>query len=235
MVTDIVVTTFNRIDTLQKTLRYIWDRTTTPYRLTIIDDCSSDGTQQYLHKLHTMGKVAAIHLRPERTGIKRYLEEHLQLTTSDPLISVDDDILCPQLKPDWLSQGLRIMKHHPELGVMALNNPYENWSNRRPWKTPAGEVTYIHAVGGTFAFMRRKILRDCVGADKPVLSKSPMLTLCQRVWAHPKAFKVGYLTNVYCQHNQGMSTRTGRDSSSRLAKVPPMNPNTLEPAKRYRR
>ena len=208
MVFDIVLTTFNRIETLKKTLRYIWDRTTTPYRLTIIDDCSSDGTQQYLHKLFASGKVAAIHLRPKRTGIRHYLEEHLQLTTSDPLISVDDDILCPKLKPDWLYQGLQVMKHHPELGVVALNNPYDNWSNRRPWKEPAGEVTYIHAVGGTFAFIRREILRDCVSADKPVLSKSPMLTLGQRVWAHPKGFKVAYLTNVYCQHNQGRSTRT---------------------------
>ena len=236
MVTDIVVTTFNRIETLKKTLQYIWDRTNTPYRLTIIDDFSEDGTQEYLRELLATGKVAAIHLHPERRGIEFYLEDHLQLTTSDPIISVDDDILCPELKPDWLAQGLQAMKHHPELGVVALNNPYENWSNRRPWKKPAGKhVTYIHAVGGTFAFMRREILQDCVGPDKPVLNKSPMLTLGQRVWAHPRGFKVGYLTNVYCQHNQGMSTRTGRDSTSRLAKVPPMNPNTLEPEEKYKR
>ena len=237
MVFDIVLTTFSRIDTLKKTLRYIWDRTSTPYRLTVIDDCTRiDGTQEYLKKLLAAGKLHAIHLRPKRTGIRHYLEQHLQLTTSDPLISVDDDILCPKLKPDWLYQGLQVMKHHPELGVVALNNPYENWSNRRPWKKPVGKyLTYIHAVGGTFAFIRREILRDCVGSDKPVLNKSPMLTLSQRVWAHPKGFKVGYLSEVYCQHNQGMSTRTRRDSTKRLSRVLPMNPNSLEPAEKFRR
>ena len=235
MITDIVVTTFNRLATLQKTLQYIWERTNTPYRLTIIDDCSRDGTQKYLQKLLAAGKVDALHLHPKRRGIRHYLEDHLQLTTSDPIVSVDDDILCPKLKPDWLSRGLKAMKNHPELGVMALNNPYENWANRRPWRQPAGEVTYIHAVGGTFAFIRREILHDCVGPDKPVVNKSPMLTLARRALVHPKGFKVAYLTKVYCKHNQGRSTRTGRDSTSRLAKVPSLNPDTLEPSERYRR
>ena len=39
MVTDIVVITYNRLDTLKKTLRYILERTTPgTYRLTVIDD-----------------------------------------------------------------------------------------------------------------------------------------------------------------------------------------------------
>jgi len=45
MVTDIVVITYNRLDTLKKTLRYILERTTPgTYRLTVIDDVSKDET-----------------------------------------------------------------------------------------------------------------------------------------------------------------------------------------------
>jgi len=229
---DIVVTTFNRLETLKKTLQYIWERTTTQYRLIVIDDFSTDGTQEYLKDLLAVGKVEDIHLRPKTRGIQRYLEDHLKMTTSDPIVFTDNDILCPKLQPDWLSRGLAAMKNHPEVGIMALNNPYENWANRRLWREPAGEVTYIHKVGGTFVFARREVLHDCVG---PVKSKSPMLTLSKKVLAHPVGWKVAYLSEVYCQHNQGMSTRTGRDSTKRLAKVPSLNPDTLEPSARYRR
>ena len=131
------------------------------------------------------------------------------------------------------AQGLKAMRDFPEYGEIALNNSYENWGNRRVFKQPGEVVTGIHAVGGTFAFIRRKILEDCVGPNKLCYGKSPMLTLGWRIWmtAH---WKVGYLSEVYCKHNQTISTRTGRNSARRLARVP-TNPITFEPSERYRR
>jgi len=234
MTTDLVVTTYNRLETLKMTLEYIWERTSTPYRLIVVDDCSTEDTKEYLRELEAVGKVDWIYLRDQKVGMHHYLDDMLDITSSDPIVFTDDDILCPLVEPDWLSQGLKAMQDFPNYGLIALNNPYENWAKRRALKQPGKVVTTIHAVGGTFAFVRREILKACVGPDKVCHGNSPMLSLSWRIWM-TSCWKVGYLSEVYCQHNQGVSARTGQDSSSRLAKVPPMDLLTLEPSERYRR
>ena len=237
MVTDIVVTTCDRLETLQKTIRYILKRTTPDtYRITVVDDLSQDKTWRYLTKLEKAGIIYRAILRPERLGCTRYFDGMFECTESDPVVFTDDDILCPKLEPDWLSQGLEAMETHPGMGLIALNNPEANLGGGRALKQPGEIVTTIQAVGGTFGFIRREVLKDCGGIGIPALNLIPAQSLCYRIWMHPKHWKIGYLTYVYCYHNQNWSVRARRVTTNprRYHLLNPEDENTLEPRETLR-
>ena len=228
--TDIVVMTCERLALLKRTLAHIWERTRTPYRLHVIDDASTEGNAEYVSALLAEGRIASALLRPERAGIAANLRTIAGMTTSDPVIFSDDDVLCPRLEPDWLARGLQAMAAHPEVGLLALNNPECNIGGKRgPRERGHGGITYCRNVGGTFAFARRAVLDGCAPGERAV---SPVKIMCVRAAA--AGWRVAYLADVYCQHIGMVSTRNGRDLSAELALVMPLDPLTLEPVDEYK-
>ena len=153
--TDIVVTTCDRVSLLKNTIVHILQRTASDsFNLTVIDDASKDGTQEYLRHM----QFKSIFLK-ERVGIPAHLRSMLNLTTSDPIVFTDDDILCPKLDPDWLVRGLNAMETYPKLGILALNLPQCNIDNKRKLIQAGPEVSICHYVGGSFVFIRRRVLK----------------------------------------------------------------------------
>jgi len=229
MTTDIVVTTCERLECLTQTLDYIRERTTTPYRLHVIDDASTEGNADYVRRLLDEGRVASVLLRSKRAGISASLRAIGGMTTSDPVVFTDDDILCPRLERDWLAQGLEAMKRFPELGLLALNNPQCNPGGKRGETTPGLPVTLCRNVPGSFVFARRAVLATCCPPDAV---QSPVKELCDLATA--REWQVGYLTRVYCQHVGARSVRTGKNLVNLLELVPPIDDDTLEPAEEFR-
>jgi len=235
MTTDIVVMTCERLDLLKRTLEHIWARTKTQYRLHIIDDASTTGNADYIRGLLQEGRIYNAVLREARAGIPAALHTALQITKSDPLVITDDDILCPRLEPDWLARGLAEMEDLPQLGVLAMNNPQSNVGdkgqrlNRRRARAVNGGVTICRNVGGTFAFVRRAVLRDFTPPPRTEMSFKTMCINCRR-----DGWLVGYLTDVYCQHLGIVSVRMRRKIDSCFHNVLPLNPETLIPAEQYR-
>ncbi len=226
---DIVVTTCERLPLLQQSLDCLRERTVTPYRLRVVDDASTEGNAEYLRAEYAAGRVASIHLHRRRVGIASHLRALLRITESDPVVVADDDILCPQLAPDWLARGLAAMEQLPTLGLLALNNPQCTLDASRGPKTPVGEVTLCRNVGATFLFVRRAVLAACQPSDG---ERSPVKRLC--LLAAAAGWQVGYLSDVYCQHIGAVSVRTGTDQGAALALVAPVHPYTLEPADEYK-
>jgi len=66
---DILITTYNRIDFLKRTVEsFIAKNRELPFRLFIIDDCSTDGTQEYLFSLQKQRQLD-LYLNSERRGL----------------------------------------------------------------------------------------------------------------------------------------------------------------------
>lgn len=236
MATDIVVTTCERLGLLVRTLAHIWARTTTPYRLHIIDDASTEGNAEYVAALHAEGKLAGALLREQREGIPANLCDMLSLTESDPLVFTDDDVLCPLLEPDWLARGLAQMDARQKLGILALHNPARHVRRTRRWgERTDGPVTYCRNVGGTFTFVRREVLRTCAPPRKrdQAAMHGPVHALCKNAAAC--GWRVGYLTDAYCQHIGPVSVRSSKRLHRKLAAVAPVDEETLMPPKPYRK
>jgi len=231
MTTDIVVMTCERLECLMQTLRYIWDRTFTPYRLCVIDDASTEGNAAFVESLRDQGMLDDALLRTERAGISENLRMVEALTTSDPVVFTDDDILCPCLEPDWLARGLEAMEQYPELGLLALNNPQCNvGGDKRRRKVEMGDlVTLCRNVPGSFVFVRRAVLAACCPPDGV---QSPVKLMCRM--ARVRGWQVGYLTHVYCQHIGIRSVRAGKDLTGLAELVLPVDGKTLEPPEEFR-
>lgn len=228
-VTDIVVTTRNRPDLLADTLRYIRERTRTPYWLHVIDDASKDdATKELLRMYLDAGRLATLIVRGERAGQLANLNLGAWLSYSDPVVLTDDDVLCPDVSPDWLTRGLDAMRDNPKLGVLALNHP----GARRQPQAVLGPVTICNYVGGTFMFVRRKVLMDWpLPHKRHDFGVTPTTLRCK--YAREAGWQVGYLTETYCYHTGRESVLTGtpyRNSSF----IEPVDWRTLEPPEEFR-
>jgi glycosyltransferase involved in cell wall biosynthesis len=226
--TDIVVTTRNRRDILERTLTHILERTRVPFALHVIDDASDDGTTAYLLDLMERGVLSNLLIRGNRAGQMANLNVATWLSFSDPVVLTDDDVLCPDVEPCWLARGLAEMKARLDLGILALNHP---GAHRRREET-SGEVTYCGYVGGTFMLVRRKLLNTApLPHFRDNFGVTPTVKRCNLARRH--GYRVGYLTDTYCYHIGLESQLTGRQYGGRF--IEPLNWKTLEPPERWAR
>lgn len=65
---DILITTYNRKEFLKKTIESLFEKTKMEFRLFIIDDCSDDGTQDYLRNLEHE-RLTFVVLSKRRNGV----------------------------------------------------------------------------------------------------------------------------------------------------------------------
>lgn len=230
--TDIVVTTRNRLPLLKRTMEHIFKRTRSPHCLHVIDD-ASDWTKEggenaaYLYDLYRQRKLHTLVLRGERCGIMANLNLMRWSTFSDPIVFTDDDVLCPDVKPDWLARGLDAMKRHKDVAIMALNHP----GARRKVIEVEGDVTVCHYVGGTFMFVRRAFIMNHAHAHfRRNFGVVPTMQRCN--WARAAGLKVAYLTGTYCYHTGLVSELTNKPTTARDIK--PLDWKTLEPPENWR-
>lgn len=229
MVTDIVVTTRSRPAHLKQTIGHILDRTRSPYLLHVIDDASEGvETLAYLLGLYSRGALANLVLRGRRAGQMANLNIGAWLAFSDPVVLTDDDVLCPDVEPDWLARGLEAMGTRPKLGVLALNHP----GARRRVIEKDGNVTYCQYVGGTFMFVRRALLRAApLPHFRDNFGVTPATKRCNL--ARREGWQVGYLTDTYCYHAGRESVLSNQRYGGRF--VEPVDWRTLRPPERWAR
>lgn len=223
-VIDIVIGTRDRPKLLKRTIGHIVARTRSRYRLYVIDDASGGTTAAYLTKLCEKGVVTGMLRRTKRAGISANLRSLLSITRSDPIVFTDDDVLCPDVEPDWLARELAVMTQYPRLGVLSLNNPQASRTTRCIERGP--EVTFYQNVGGVFAMIRRSVLETVLVPNGPV---KPMRYLC--LGAIKAGFTVGCLTDIYCQHIGAISIRVATEYSATLGRFYPTDGKTLQPPK----
>jgi hypothetical protein len=237
--TDIVLCTKDRLPVLKRMLDYLFERTTSPYRLFVIDDASQDGTVGYLVSLRAQGKLAGLTLRSRSEPIGTNWNAAPQLARSDVMVFTDDDILCPKLQPDWLAQGLEMMRRYPKLGMLSLNNPTCHAVRAIKVLKRAGAITICDRVGAHLALIRREVMIRVVipnvGERLGGVTISATSNGLDRAWSnaiHAQGYAVAYLARVYCEHIGNESVRNGRNLNRRH--VTPMDGDTLEPPAMFR-
>jgi len=242
-VTDIVVCTHNRLPLLQRTLAYLFERTTSPYRLFVIDDASNEGNAEYVQGLWADGRLAGLVLRgpvgPGRESCQYMANWRLApwLVQSEIFVLSDDDILCPKLEPDWLARGLEAMAQYPEIGILAPNCP-----SRPPAIHDArrlGPLMICDKLGTTLTLVRRRLMLQLVAPTRDgklggmaVTANAVGMTVGWARAARALGFEVAYMADVYCQHIGAISARNGELLNSRM--VEPADGDTLEPPPGWR-
>lgn len=227
-ITDIVMLTRNRLEYLNQSVTHIHSRTRSPHKLHVIDDASTDGNVEWLAKAQQSGIVETLVLRGDRHGALTNLNIAVAMTYSDPIVLTDDDILCPDIDPDWLQRGREAILARPRLGILALNHPGARRVAEPEFQHEGdGEVTYCRCVGYTLVFVRRKLL-----VERPLphyrenFGTTPAMIRCS--YARLDGWEIGYLTNVYCRHIGVESSLTGKAYNPRSFEIE-QDSTTLEP------
>jgi GT2 family glycosyltransferase len=120
----IVVLTYNRVHLLEKCVQNVLSRTSEATREIVIwDNASTDATPAYLDSL-TDPRIRVVR-HPENIGQNAYALA-FQLTSSDYLVEVDDDIIdAPE---GWDTILLNAFHRLPDIGFLAANlvdDPYD--------------------------------------------------------------------------------------------------------------
>lgn len=120
----IVLITYNRLEYTQRTLRSLYRTTELPYYLVVVDNASTDGTQEFLKSAEKRYKVDKVILNPQNyypgkacnigwtEGLKDYPE-------ATHLMRLDNDM---HLEKGWQKAAESYFKAIPELGQLGLDN-----------------------------------------------------------------------------------------------------------------
>jgi GT2 family glycosyltransferase len=124
MIADIMVVTYNRLELTKKTFNSILETTKTPFNLIIIDNASSDGTQEYLqkfcqeHSTQNFFKGHKLQFNKENMGIAIGRNQALKLSESEWLSTIDNDMLFPE---NWLGKCIDVLSANPNYGMIGVN------------------------------------------------------------------------------------------------------------------
>jgi glycosyltransferase involved in cell wall biosynthesis len=134
---SVVVSTYNRADTLARAIESLIAQDVDPsrYEIVIVDNNSSDHTRQVVESLRSKAPSLSYVFEP-RQGTS-YGRNRGILTASAPLIAfTDDDVRVP---PDWASVILTVFAQHPEVSCIggkvlpSWSGPWPSWLTRQHW------------------------------------------------------------------------------------------------------
>lgn len=121
----ITLITYNRLDYTKRTLRSLWDNTSdnADYYLIVVDNNSTDETQEYLKHLKKRGRINDLILNPENyypgKACNLGWKAALNIYDATHLMRLDNDM---QLTKNWDKKVETYFKAIPELGQLGIEH-----------------------------------------------------------------------------------------------------------------
>lgn len=136
---SILLTTYNRLHFLKKSVDLINERTFFPFRLIVVSNHCEDGTLQYLKEMKVIGKVWDYIYMPENKGQSEALnagfnlvqdwEKNKRRPSSDIIVTTNEDIFVPKLGlVCWLTKMVHLFNKYEKDGLGALSARIERSS-----------------------------------------------------------------------------------------------------------
>lgn len=217
----ILITSFNRRNLLEKCIQLINDRTFYPFRIIVIDNNSTDGSQEYLRHAKLVGKIFDAIFLPENVGQSKALNrgffeiekwesglDRPKRPSNDFFVSTNEDIFPPALGQEncWLARMIGILeRHEPEFGGITMRF-------QRLARTDIDESKEIiecyKGFNSTYRLMRRSDIRKLGEEPFGRLLKWNSNTTADRYKLQLKK-KFGFTTHLYCNHAGFMEENRG--------------------------
>jgi glycosyltransferase involved in cell wall biosynthesis len=208
----ILITSYNRKNLLEKCVQLINDRTFYPFRIIVIDNNSTDGSQDYLRHAKTVGKIFDAVFLPENVGQSRALNigfseidkweegvDRPKRPSSDFFVSTNEDLFPPMLGQEncWLTRMIDILeRHEPEFGGITMRF-------QRLARTDIDESKEIiecyKGFNSTYRLMRRSDIRKLGEEPFGRLLKWNSNTTSDKYKLQLKK-KFGFTTHLYADH-----------------------------------
>lgn len=252
----ILLTSFNRMNLLKKTIESINERTFYPFRIIIIDNASTDGSVGYLKTAKVHGKIFDHVFLPENIGQSKALnigfteiekweigEDRPTRPSNDFVIATNEDILPPYHRPKcWLEQMIEIFeKYEEEDGLGSLAMRIQRMS-RADIDESKDIIYWNKGIPAVFRLMRRSDIRQLGNEPMGRLLKWNGNTVADKLKLILKK-RYGFTTHLYSDHigfipNKGFPEGTetftvaaNKANESSENPYPDINPLTNEPIK----
>jgi len=128
---EILILTYNRKDFLKRTIDALHERTRTPFKILVVDNSSTDGTKEYLEG-EVGKKISEMMITPPCSICKAYSDGIKQMVTDEVFVMMQDDVIVPDLEPDWQTQLRKLFDDNPDHGSIACRVqkiPNINWTD----------------------------------------------------------------------------------------------------------
>lgn len=120
----LMMVTYNRLDLTKRTLKSIQENTDIDYNLVIVDNGSTDGTQDFLSKeFEPASNCTYVELKfnEDNKGIAIGRNQALRMgveMNTDWFCTIDNDVEVPK---GWLKECIDIMKANPKYAMVGVN------------------------------------------------------------------------------------------------------------------
>jgi len=195
---DLILVTYNRLEFTKLTLKFLFSRTTTPYRLIIVDNGSTDGTVEYLQQLQAVRDVDIIFLK-RNYGLEHARAMALVHVQSRYHVYFDNDLVCPLSEPDWLARQIVLMDKHLDFGAMAMRP--QVLVGTKINEEDECEIVANNHVGATFLIMRTDLMKE-IGWRTTFTNRhaDPWFAQNFRRLAGEGKGKSGWVKDMWCYH-----------------------------------
>lgn len=155
---DIFVLTYNRCEFLKESLKSLFNQTVKNINITVIDNASTDLTQEYLEKLTVENSFVHYHRNNENKG-SEYSYNLAGMIAKRRLMMVfhDDDILHPK----YIETALAYFNKYKNLNILSTdchtpdvmsNDNWEEVSDKAVYCKNTKELASVMYYEGTFAY-----------------------------------------------------------------------------------
>lgn len=145
---SIVITTYNRLSLLQRAINTSLNQTV-PCEVVVADDCSSDGTEEYVRSLIEILRASGdrnrlvYHRNPTNVGHSETMNAGVQLASGDWIKPLDDD---DYLAVNCIEEMSRAIALHPESVICSCQAAQVDFNEvelSRTKQTGPGKAFYI--------------------------------------------------------------------------------------------
>lgn len=118
--TNIGLVTFNRLEYTKQSIQSILKTTRSKWKLTVVDNGSTDGTVEYLQKLHNESYIDNLICLESNIGVAKASNiAWLLEPNAGFFVKIDNDII---IKNDcWLFDMINLIKANISLGLVGYN------------------------------------------------------------------------------------------------------------------
>ncbi len=180
---DIIIPTYNGREYLDGCLTALQQQTYRDFQIIVVDDGSTDGTEEHLRDQWPTVKVLAL---PRNVGLAAAINQALDMSTSEFVALLNNDT---EVEPGWLGALIECLERNPETAAVTsklllfdkrdhIHSAGDTFSrrgrpgNRGVWQRDSGqydqEVEVFGACAGA-ALYRREALNEVAEIDGSVL------------------------------------------------------------------
>lgn len=196
---SVVMPSYNSISLLQNAVRSVLSTRYPRMELIVVDDCSSDGSFEYLKQIEASDKRLRVIRNPQRSGPSLARNVGISDARGEYVAFLETDT---EVDPDWLTEPVAVLRADPSIAAVQsrcldllhrdrivsmgiLLVPHTGWTVSVGFGKPAESYPdrpFEVTCGAVGTVVRKRILVEVGGFDEKLVHNVDDIDLFWRIW-----------------------------------------------------